>query len=371
MLKKITCSTLSAFLTAALLISCAQTPSSSIASSAPSASAEASSAPAQTSFQFTDSAGRTVEIPANIERIAPSGPVAQLVLYTLCPDKLAGLASAFTDEQKPFINEAYWGLPVLGNLYADTLNREALVAAAPQLIIDIGEKKDSTTEDMDSIQNQTDIPTIFIQMDNETMPQAYAMLGEVTGEQAAAKLLADYIETTLTDAAQKTKDIAQDKRATVYFAEEANGLTANVAGTVHSFAIDMAGGINVAEVESNLRGGLYELSMEQLLVWNPDVILLSTNEAYKNAISSPEWASLSAVKNGTVYGIPTAPFNWMGRPPSVNRILGIRWLGNLLYPEIFTYDMIQETQEFYKLFYHVELTEAAAKELLQFSTYKN
>ncbi|HBK52829.1 MAG TPA: ABC transporter substrate-binding protein, partial [Syntrophomonas wolfei] len=46
------------------------------------------------------------------------------------------------------------------------------------------------------------------------------------------------------------------------------------------------------------------------------------------------------------------------------RILGIKWLGNLLYPEEFNYDIEQETKEFYKLFYSYDLSEQDLDELM-------
>lgn len=76
------------------------------------------------------------------------------------------------------------------------------------------------------------------------------------------------------------------------------------------------------------------------------------------------WAELKAVQNKQVYEIPSAPYNWFDRPPSVNRIIGFKWLGNLLYPDIYTYDIISEARDFYKQFYHYDLTVEEAEELL-------
>ncbi len=64
---------------------------------------------------FTDSAGRKVTLPEEIQKIAPSGPLAQIVLYTVAPDKLAGLASDFSDGAKKYIDEKYWGYPSSDN----------------------------------------------------------------------------------------------------------------------------------------------------------------------------------------------------------------------------------------------------------------
>ena len=66
---------------------------------------------------ITDSAGREVEIPKNIQRIAPSGPLAQIVLYTVAPDKLVGWSIDLSDAQKEYIPEKYWDLPVFGQFY--------------------------------------------------------------------------------------------------------------------------------------------------------------------------------------------------------------------------------------------------------------
>lgn len=322
-----------------------------------------------TTYKFTDSVGREVELPSNIERIAPSGPLAQVVLYTLSPDKLAGLAGEFSDDQFQYINKKYGELPVFGNFYGDTLNLEAVMAADPQVIIDIGEPKKSVKEDMDGIQEKTGIPTIFVHMEMDSMVSAYKTLGEVTGMEKEAQKLMDYIDKTQTETAEKAASIPADKRVKVYYGQD-EGLTAVVKGTVHSDVIDAAGADNVTEVEESIRGGASEISMEQLMLWNPDVVLFAPGSIYDSAAARPEWEGISAVKNNKYYEVPGAPYNWMGRPPSVNRVLGIKWLSNLLYPDVFSYDMVKETKDFYKLFYHSDVTDEQVKELLSKSTFK-
>ena len=81
-------------------------------------------------------------------------------------------------------------------------------------------------------------------------------------------------------------------------------------------------------------------------------------------------AALTAVQNGRYYEIPGLPYDWMSSPPSVNRVLGIWWLGNLLYPELYDYDMVQVAQEYYGLFWHYDLTEEEARQMLSRSTLK-
>lgn len=148
---------------------------------------------------FTDSAGREVTLPKEINKIAPSGPLAQIVLYTICPDKLSGLASDFSEGAKQYIDEKYWGLPKFGQFYGKNanLNMEALIAESPDVIIDIGEAKKTVKEDMDALQEQLNMPVIFIEADLDTMSSAYEKLGELTGETDQAKKLSEYCDNIL------------------------------------------------------------------------------------------------------------------------------------------------------------------------------
>ncbi len=340
----------------------------------PESGADADSSSAKDSedstVKFTDSVGREVEIPADIERIAPSGPLAQVVLYTLCPDKLVGLASDLSDTQFEYIDSKYKSLPVFGNFYADTLNLEAVMSANPQVVIDIGEAKATVNEDMQGVQDKTGIPSIFINMELDTMAEAYRTLGKVVGEEEQAEKLAKYVENTLAEAKEKSASIPEESKVKVYYGQGNAGLTAVVRGTVHSDVIDAVGAINVADSQENIRGGASDISMEQLMLWQPDAVLLAPGSIYDDVDSRAEWQEINAIKNKKYYEIPEGPYNWMGRPPSVNRIIGIKWLGNLLYPDIYQYDMDKETKEFYKLFYHCDVTDEQINKLLENSTHK-
>ena len=80
--------------------------------------------------------------------------------------------------------------------------------------------------------------------------------------------------------------------------------------------------------------------------------------------NDPVWSRITAVRNREVYETPQYPFCWIDRPPSVNRIIGLKWLANLFYPDVFHYDMRAETRHFYATFYHVQLSETQVNKLL-------
>ncbi len=115
--------------------------------------------------------------------------------------------------------------------------------------------------------------------------------------------------------------------------------------------------------------GMAPVSFEQVLLWNPDVILVASDPAeesnvYEQITTGSRWADISAVKTGRVYQIPRGPFDWFDRPASISCILGVKWLGNLLYPELYPCDMEAEVRDFYRLFLHIDLTDAQLERLL-------
>ncbi|MFV0242357.1 MAG: ABC transporter substrate-binding protein [Lacrimispora sphenoides] len=314
---------------------------------------------------FTDSAGREVTLPKEIKKIAPSGPLAQIVLYTLCPDKLSGLASDFSEGAKQYIDEKYWSLPKFGQFYGKNanLNMEALIAESPDVIIDIGEAKKSVKEDMDALQEQLNMPVIFIEADLDTMSSAYEKLGELTGDTDQAKKLADDCNNILKKSETAREQLSEKK--SVYFAVGDDGLHTNAEGSIHARVIEQIGAENAAKVEMESSGGGSEVSFEQLLLWQPDVIIADSEALYQTITTDKVWGELNAVKEGKVYQIPSVPYSFMSSPPSVNRMIGILWLGNLVYPEQYSADIKQEVKDFYELFYHVTLDDTQADKILK------
>ncbi len=323
---------------------------------------------------FTDDCGREVEIPKTITKAAPSGAVSQMVLMTIAPETLVGLSATPSVEQRDFFPKEMWTLPTFGQFYGSkaNLNMEALIAAQPQVIIDIGDKKDNHDADMDKIQRQTGIPTIFIETSLDKMPGAYRTLGELFGKQEKGEALASYIENTVSFAKEQAAKIPEKEQKTVYYGTGTAGLDCNADGSIQADVIDIIGAKNaVVGEEVSDKGGGTLINMEKLYTFDPDVIIV-TNEGAYDVIDGgdSQWGELSAVKSGAYYEIPGTPYCWMSGPPSVNRILGIWWLGKLVYPENYDYDMVDKTIEYYQLFFGCELSREEAEEMLENSTGK-
>ena len=205
----------------------------------------------------------------------------------------------------------------------------------------------------------------------DKLPEAYELVGQITGSKDVAEQLASYCRTTLEEAKAKAAGIAEQRRATVYYAEGPEGLQTEPSGSSRTRVLELVGGSNIAQMEGKQgSGGLSPVSLEQVIAWDSNVILVGSDpggeyNVYQQILTGSGWSGLRAVKAQQVYQIPHGPFNWFDRPESVNRILGVKWPGNLLYPDVFPYDIRAEATRFYKLFYHVDLTEAQLDKLLE------
>ena len=114
-------------------------------------------------------------------------------------------------------------------------------------------------------------------------------------------------------------------------------------------------------------GGLIKVSIEQILTWNPDVILALGPAFYRSVVADPLWRSVKAVRERRIYLAPNLPYGWFDAPPGVNGLIGVRWLASILYPKQFP-ENADTTRTFYKLFYSVELTDEQIDMLLSPAT---
>ena len=338
---------------------CAQQPVQAEATPAPTAAVAPTPEPtpaAEPTVTFTDSVGREVTVPKDITKIAISGPLAQIVVFALAPDKLVGIASKWDSTAEQYLKTEYYNLPELGQLYGGKgeLNLETLLASGAQVVIDVGEPKKTIVEDLDKLQEQTGLPFVHISATTKTMGDAYRMLGKLLNMPQEAEALATYCDETYA----KIEAVATSaKKANVLYCLGEKGLNVIAAGSYHAEPIDLLTN-NLAVVdEPSSKGSGNEVDMEQILKWNPDIILFAAGSVYSSVGSDPAWQKVKAIKEGTYYEVPMGPYNWMGFPPSVQRYLGMLWMGKLLYPETATYDLKDEVSKFFSLFFHCDLTQ--------------
>lgn len=307
---------------------------------------------------FTDSCGREVEVPAEIESIVPSGNLAQIFLYAIAPDALIGISGGWSDDAADYIDEKYIDLPEIGQFFGQRdLNYEEIASLNPDVIIDVGEDKDSIEEDMDDITEKTGIPVVHITATVDCYDEAFTMLGALLGLEEEAQELAQYCADAYQTAVDMMAEVdADDARKSLLYCVGEDGLHVIAEDSYHSEIIDLLSD-NAAKVDSpSSKGTGNEVDIEQILKWNPDVILFAPGGYYDEAADNTLWGYLDAISSDAYYEVPIGPYNWMGFPPASNRVLGMIWMSELLYPEYSDYDMEEETVRYYDLFFHCDLT---------------
>jgi iron complex transport system substrate-binding protein len=310
----------------------------------------------------TDGAGRLVPVPTHVARVFPAGPPAAIMLYTLAPDLLLGWTRANRPEEREFLLPDVGGRPEVGRLTGrgNTANLEAVLSLKPDLILDSGYVSDTYVSLADRVQQQTGIPYALLDGSFGGTANAYRVLGALTDRRDAAEGLARYTEDTMKTISGRIDGLPKDKRPRVYFARGPRGLETGLGGSITVETIELL----AQNVAGGTRGGLGTVSIEQVLVWNPEVIVTIDQDFAAKVYDDPAWAPIEAVRRRRVHLSPKLPFGWVDFPPSVNRLIGLWWLAKILYPDLFPEDLHALTRTFYDKFYHVNVTDAQIDRVL-------
>jgi len=311
-----------------------------------------------------DDAGRRVTIPSDVKRVYTAGPPASILVYALAPERLLGWTTSFRPAERLYVPEKYADLPTLGRLTGrgNTANVEVVLAAKPDLIIDYGSIRPTFSSLADRVQDQTGIPYILLDGAFDRIPESLRKVGDIVGEPERGEEWVRYARTMLDDISARVSKIPAAKRARVYYGRGPTGLVTGLSGSINVEALERIGAINVAAELG--RGGLAQISIEQALGWNPDIIVTTDPNFYSTAQVLPLWSALPAVRNGRLYLAPAVPFGWIDFPPSINRLLGLYWLGKVIYPELFPEDLRSRVREFYTRAYHRAPSDGQVEELL-------
>jgi iron complex transport system substrate-binding protein len=224
--------------------------------------------------EVTDATGRKVAVPDRVERVMAAGPPATVVLYVLAPEKMIGWTAPPLPDEKPLLLPGVRDLPELGRLTGrgDTANVEVVIKAKPDIILDFGSVSPTFVSLAQRVQEQTGVPYLLFDGRLENTARSIREAGAVLGVSARAELIARYVEETekLIDA--RLKDVPPAMRHRVYLARGADGLETGLTGSINTEIIERAGGVNVAE-HGNARGGIANVSIEQVLAWAPDTVI--------------------------------------------------------------------------------------------------
>ena len=330
-------------------------------------------APAPATKTITDMYGRQVTVPTTINRVLTTSPVEMELVYLIAPDKLAGLVFTFNGDP-PLAPEKYTSLPVIGGWYGtQTGNYETFIAAEPDIILEGTE-----TNIKERQEKFGSIPVVGIyagsslsNMSDDSLTKYESeirYLGELLGVQENAESLITYYKDAMNYVDKIVSGIPDSARVKVYYAEGKDGLLTDPVGSAHTRLLAFCGGENVADVILKPGMGQAETSMEQIILWDPDMIIIGRSSQaalYQTVMTDAKWNQLRAVKNEQVSLRPDNPLSWFDGPPGPCQIVGMYWMVNKLYPDkTADLDLKAKVKEFYTKFFHYGLTDDEISRLL-------
>ncbi len=329
---------------------------------------------------ITDMAGRSVTIPDQIHRVYPIGHAMPIAL-ALAPEKVAVVnfvGEGFERFTPPSFRENKVGVEFASperiknpNLPRKRgISQEDAERVKPDLILMEGTEQ--SAERADAMQKQTHTPVIVVDQDMHRYEEAFTFLGYVLDAENQAGRMIGYLMQYLYPVHQKTGAMSPDQRVRIYYAHGPEALNTEPADNYHVQPLTYIHAVNIFPTATSLKieNRSYTTTLDEIIRLKPDVILIATMRAEKrltwNAIhNNSQWRQVQAVRNNRVYQIPWLPYSWFDRPPGSNRILGTIWLAKTVYPEMFAdLNLTEAIQEYFKVFYHLPITEKDVSDLL-------
>lgn len=316
---------------------------------------------AQSEVTILDQTGHSMTIPQPIEKLASVYGIGTFYVYALgAADRLV---TAYYVGLKglSYASEAMfrWEPRLADILSFGDPNVEELAASGAQVILSDGARYASFAEQMADI----GIPVVqYLVETPEEMKEAIVLTGSFLGAKAQAQanvFIADY-DRVFHTIARDLATLDDEDRVSVLFL--GTSVTTAASGSMfQSYLIAAAGGQSVT---SNLLGYWNEVNLEQILLWNPEVIVIPPYGPVQptDIRESPDWASIDAVKAGRVHRMPRVigPMD----TPVPESLLGIAWMAKLFYPELVSLDLEGEITRFYSFYYDFALTDEEVQYLI-------
>jgi iron complex transport system substrate-binding protein len=304
----------------------------------------------------------------------------------LAPDKLAGLSFTWNGGTgdasglPALVPDKYMNLPVVGGWFGtQTGNYETFIAQKPDIVIDgedmggwfstqSGNATDAAVNDFQVKFGKIPVVGTSTWDTMDTYAPAIRWIGGLLNASDNAENLVTYYNDAINYVNSITSQIPANQKVKVYYAEGNDGFSTDPSGSQHTQLLDFCGATNVAQVTLLPGMGQSATNLEQILLWDPDMILIgrgSQASLYKTILTDSRWAQTRAVKNGKVFIRPDNPISWFDGPPGPGQIVGMYWMVNKLYPNHTTgLDLSSKVKEFYSNFLHYQLTDAQVAALL-------
>lgn len=305
----------------------------------------------------TDMAGRKVVLPGRIERVATLGslPVINSFVFTMGEGRR--IVNGLADFNKPHWKYQTVFAPQLAA--QPTMqqpnrepNLEALLAAKPDVVI---------TMHRESVERVAalGIPVVFLAWrEAEDVKPCMTVLGQVFGKPEVAQRYGAWFDGTVARVQEGLRGVPAEQRPKVLYLQPE---TLSQPRLIAEWWIPAAGGISVTDDKRKTETRTF--TMEQVLLWNPDILLLASPEGLERVRKDPTFAGLKAVKSGQMHLVPVGAHTWSNR--TAEQPLTVLWGAKTFHPQRFaSLDIGAETRRFYRDYFGYTLNDAQLAEIL-------
>ncbi len=309
--------------------------------------------------QITDMANRTVMIPAHVNKVVTVGSVPVINSFVEAMGKGNTIANGLPGS---FIKQGRWKYqyvfaPQITNETSmqdanNAPNVEEIAKIDPDVVF---------TMDMSTVKQleNTNIPVVYLSWTNpEDVKNLMKLMGQIFNDSARADRYVQYFDAKVNQINDSVSSIPMSKRPKVLFCSPK---TMTVPHKICEWWIQEAGGIPVSA--NNRTTENYQFDMEQLLKWNPDIIIVTNPDEVTYMYNDTRFANINAVKNKKVYTTPVGAHVWGHR--TIETPLMVEWAATKFYPHKFTNVKIaNDATSFYQQFFGITLTPDQIKEIL-------
>ena len=261
-----------------------------------------------------DATGRTVAVPDHPARILPAGPPASVLLAALAPDLIVGWPHPLSPAQKALLPAALANVPTVPMLTGHSDETASVAPLHPDLIVDYGTVDGRYVALDEGLQARTGVPTLLFPGGLAAVPQTLRTLGGLLGRQARAEALASAVERVLAGA-------RANAGLRVVYARGADGMDLAAPGSAAADPFDVLGWTVLAPPgEGPVRHVTGPDAIERL---HPDILIFEDPAMRAVVAHSAAWRAVDAVGARHAFVAPDLPFGWLGKPPSINRLLGV------------------------------------------------
>lgn len=325
------------------------------------APAQSTDAPGRT---LMDCMGREVELPDSVDSVAClyayTGHVAVLLG---CEDRIVAVVDGLKRDQ--LMQRKVPEIQSMPAPYTSgAVNAEELAAAAPDFIF----LRKSVLQNAGETEKLNRLGIPYAVIEYETMEdQLYSIqvMGQALGREEAAEAYADYYNRTINLVRQRISQIPEEARIRVYHSVN-EVVRTDIPGTLSYQVLEAAGCRNVVDSSQALRldGDKGYVTVEQIYLWDPDVVLTNEPSAAEYFRTDEKFSGLRAVREGNVIQLPVGISRW-GHPGSLESPLAALFLAKTLYPDAFAdIDLNQEILDYYDTFFRISLTQEEVQRIL-------